>query len=55
VVEGDLNCFFCYCPLYDEVKCGGDYVILDNGLKDCSDCLKPRMKEFIEEQLLKII
>jgi len=54
-VEGELNCFFCYCPLYDEFECGGNYIILENGLKDCSNCLKPHTTEFIIEQLKKII
>jgi len=54
-VEGDLNCFFCFCPLYDDFDCGGNYVILNNGLKDCSACLKPHEEEFIESQLLRII
>ena len=49
-----LNCLFCYCPLYDDLNCGGNYIILENGLKDCSKCLKPHTKEFIKEQLLKI-
>ena len=36
----DFNCLFCYCPLYAlKEKCGGHYVILENGIKDCSHCL----------------
>ena len=53
--EGVLNCFFCYCPSYDDLDCGGNYIILPNGLKDCSACLSPHKEEFIKEQLLKII
>lgn len=35
-----FNCLFCYCPLYAlKEKCGGHYVILENGIKDCSHCL----------------
>lgn len=41
--EGEeINCIFCYCPLYllgD--KCGGTFTILDNGIKDCSNCMVP--------------
>ncbi len=38
--EEDFNCMFCYCPLYMlGTKCGGNYKILDNGIKDCSDCV----------------
>lgn len=48
-VKGDLNCLFCYCPLYENVDCGGNYIILQNGIKDCSTCLKPHSKEFIKK------
>lgn len=34
----DFNCKFCYCPLYLVPKCGGNYTILKNGIKDCSKC-----------------
>jgi len=35
------NCLFCYCPLYYQgTECGGDYIILDSGIKDCSHCIK---------------
>jgi Zn-finger protein len=36
----NLNCLFCFCPLYS-YDCKGDFEILDNGLKDCSKCLRP--------------
>lgn len=39
------NCLFCYCPLYLDDECGGDYEIMDNGLKDCSNCLLPHKLE----------
>lgn len=42
----NFNCLFCYCPLYAlGVKCGGDFTVLENGIKDCSHCLFPHMKE----------
>ena len=53
-VKDDIYCMFCYCPLYDEFDCGGDYIILDNGVKDCSNCIRPHTKEFCIEQLKKI-
>ena len=34
----NLNCLFCFCPLYSLSDCGGKYIILDNELKDCSLC-----------------
>jgi len=41
-----FNCLFCYCPLYAlGERCGGSFVILDNGIKDCSNCLYPHRKE----------
>lgn len=37
----NFNCMFCYCPLYKMANCGGNYTVLNNGLKDCSACLIP--------------
>ena len=38
----EFNCLFCYCPLYAlGENCGGNYVYLENGIKDCSGCLVP--------------
>lgn len=47
VAEGEeFNCLFCYCPLYPlGRKCGGNFVYLDSGIKDCSRCLLPHRKE----------
>ena len=40
-----FNCLFCYCPLYFlDGECGGNFVILDNGIKDCSACMLPHQK-----------
>ncbi|WP_027869958.1 cysteine-rich small domain-containing protein [Eubacterium sp. AB3007] len=40
-----FNCLFCYCPLYAlGTKCGGNYKITDNGVKDCSGCIFPHVK-----------
>lgn len=52
-----FNCLFCYCPLYllkDE--CGGDYKIT-NGVKDCSDCIKPHDKDSYENimKMMKVV
>ena len=42
----NFNCLFCYCPLYAlGEQCGGSFVYLDNGIKDCSNCLKPHRRE----------
>ena len=41
-----FNCLFCYCPLYAlGENCGGNFRYLDNGIKDCSNCLLPHRKE----------
>lgn len=37
---GEINCIFCYCPLY-HMNCDGDFIILKNGIKDCSHCILP--------------
>lgn len=42
----NFNCLFCYCPLYVlGDRCGGNFVYTDNGIKDCSQCLKPHRRE----------
>ena len=41
-----FNCLFCYCPLYAlGEECGGNFTYTDNGIKDCSACLRPHRKE----------
>lgn len=41
-----FNCLFCFCPLYALGKeCGGNFVFLENGVKDCSNCTIPHRKE----------
>ncbi len=42
----DINCLFCFCPLYSlGSNCGGNFKVLDNGIKDCTNCLIPHQKE----------
>ena len=50
----ELNCLFCFCPLYLFKDCGGDFVTLDNGLKDCSKCLLPHGEKGYETIIDKI-
>lgn len=46
VEEENFNCLFCYCPLYMlGTKCGGNYKILENGIKSCEDCNIPHHKK----------
>lgn len=40
---GEFNCLFCFCPLYYFEECGGNYRMLDSGVKDCTNCLVPHM------------
>ncbi|WP_026510441.1 MULTISPECIES: cysteine-rich small domain-containing protein [unclassified Butyrivibrio] len=41
--ENDINCLFCYCPLYN-LKCPGNFKIVDKGdrkIKSCINCTFP--------------
>lgn len=53
--EENFNCMFCYCPLYFMgTDCGGKYIILNNGVKDCSACMLPHGRasaEYIRRKL----
>lgn len=40
----DINCLFCYCPLYSIKNCGGGYD-KEKGFKDCSGCTFPHKIE----------
>lgn len=41
-----FNCLFCYCPLYMMgEECGGNYSYTPHGIKDCSGCLLPHIKD----------
>lgn len=37
----NFSCLFCYCPLYGLKDCGGSPSYLPNGIKDCTNCLRP--------------
>ncbi|MBN1646664.1 MAG: metal-binding protein [Spirochaetales bacterium] len=52
-----INCLFCFCPLYPYSDCGGNYAILENGVKDCQNCTLPhgpdgweRVVSFLEKK-----
>ena len=41
-----FSCLFCYCPLYAlGEKCGGDFTYTAQGIKDCTNCLRPHKRE----------
>ena len=42
----DINCLFCYCPLYHMDDCPGDYTMLEKDgklIKNCTDCTYPHI------------
>lgn len=42
----NFNCLFCYCPLYAlGDKCGGNFRYTDKGIKDCTGCKLPHMRD----------
>ncbi len=50
----NINCLFCFCPLYFLDKCGGNYTVLENGLKDCSKCNIPHSENGYDYIIKKI-
>ena len=54
-----FSCLFCYCPLYALAdQCGGNFTYLDNGIKDCSGCLRPHKRECygdIQKQMTAVL
>ena len=41
----DINCLFCYCPLY-HLDCPGDYTMIESdggSIKNCSNCTYPHL------------
>ena len=41
-----FSCLFCYCPLYCLADhCGGSFTYTKDGIKDCSNCLRPHRRE----------
>jgi len=44
-----FSCLFCYCPLYAlGDRCGGCFRYTEQGIKDCSACLRPHRAENYE-------
>ena len=41
-----FSCLFCYCPLYCLAdRCDGNFTYTQDGIKDCSQCLRPHRRE----------
>lgn len=44
----EINCLFCYCPLYPIEKCKGNFTYIEiegRLVKDCSKCIFPHIPE----------
>ena len=40
-----FSCLFCFCPLYALGEdCGGSFRYTEDGIKDCSGCLRPHRR-----------
>ncbi len=51
----NFNCLFCYCPLYAlGDQCGGNFTYTEDGIKDCSACMKPHGKEGFDRIMEKM-
>lgn len=50
----EFNCLFCFCPLYFFDECGGNYRILESGVKDCTNCLIPHVPRGYDHILAKL-
>ena len=51
----NFSCLFCYCPLYAlGDRCGGSFTYTENGIKDCSRCLKPHCAENYDKIMEKM-
>ena len=47
----NVNCMFCYCPLYNLEECPGEYRFIEsNGrqIKECTNCTFPHEAENYE-------
>lgn len=56
----EFNCLFCYCPLYMlGENCGGKINHLENGIKDCSQCILPHIKDVgythVQKKMMEVI
>ena len=51
----EFNCLFCYCPLYAlGENCGGNFRYTQKGIKDCTNCLRPHIRENYPEITAKM-
>ena len=51
----NFNCVLCCCPLYAlGDQCGGSFTYTEQGIKDCSHCLRPHRRENYDRILEKM-
>lgn len=54
----EINCLFCFCPLYARTDCGGQYTLLRREgrppVKDCSGCTFPHRRENYREVIRRL-
>ena len=52
VEASEFNCLFCYCPLYAMAeRCGGCFSYTESGIKDCSACVRPHIRQNYDDIL----
>ena len=53
--QENFSCLFCYCPLYAlGDRCGGSFTYTEDGIKDCSRCLRPHRRENYDKIMEKM-
>jgi len=53
--NGELNCLFCFCPLYFLGEgCGGDFKYSSSGTKTCIDCDLPHLPDYYDVIVTKL-
>ena len=53
--QESFNCLFCYCPLYAlGENCGGNFSYTEQGIKDCSGCLRPHRRDAFDSIMQKM-
>lgn len=50
----EMNCLFCFCPLYWFPDCGGDYTRTAKGVKNCSRCIRPHQAGGYDDLLAEV-
>lgn len=56
VAEEKFNCLFCFCPLYSlGDRCGGQFCYTESGIKDCSNCVRPHLRDNYENILAELV